>query len=569
MEFSSKPTDSFEIIDSIARSRSESRCSKKLNLKLRRGSVYKLWTFSSRGTFLLLILNFFVWSGHGIPTTGIPYYLFNTKNQRSTPRTLTMVPVVLWLPAVLLFGLLADIRYGRKKIVFFGLLLMWMFALIDCARVTFFYYSPDFWHKIDSGVFDDSFSTVIASVSAIANAPFLVNSVQLAIDQLVDASAEQVSSFIQWYVFSSYFGAWIFQLLTAGPLLHCFRNAGLIEPLIRFTLAIFNTLALGLAMVCGNLIVTLPIGANPMKLVGKVLKFASKHKYPVCRSAHTYWEDKIPSRINLGKEKYGGPYTNEQVEDVKTFFRMICLTIPSAAALGSSKLVNLNFIFSVHWAEDTLMDFNYSNSSIKGDECIRSLYATTLADPNLWNCIFVLCSEFLIYPTIKYRLPSMLKRIGFAFFLTLPMSISVLILNVTALIHQPVTVDRLLICFFVSAISSLQNYLLVSSFLEFTCAQSPQSMKGFLIGFMWLMYVLLSVISYTVYLLSVKCIAPGCGTSYFSIVTIFSAIGFVIYCVLARWYRNRERDDCPNVQAVIEEVFARRLATREDTSSSV
>ena len=33
----------------------------------------------------------------------------------------------------------------------------------------------------------------------------------------------------------------------------------------------------------------------------------------------TYWEEDIPPRIDLGKSKYGGPFTTEEVEDVKTF----------------------------------------------------------------------------------------------------------------------------------------------------------------------------------------------------------------------------------------------------------
>ena len=33
-------------------------------------------------------------------------------------------------------------------------------------------------------------------------------------------------------------------------------------------------------------------------------------------SAFTYWENDIPSRIGLYKHKYGGPFTNEEVEDV-------------------------------------------------------------------------------------------------------------------------------------------------------------------------------------------------------------------------------------------------------------
>ena len=44
-------------------------------------------------------------------------------------------------------------------------------------------------------------------------------------------------------------------------------------------------------------------------------------QHPRQRSAFTYCEDTIPSRIDFGKSKYGGPFTTEQVEDVKTLLR--------------------------------------------------------------------------------------------------------------------------------------------------------------------------------------------------------------------------------------------------------
>ena len=57
-------------------------------------------------------------------------------------------------------------------------------------------------------------------------------------------------------------------------------------------------------------------------------KFAAKHKAPVNRSALTYWEEDIPSRVDLGKSKYGGPFATEQVEDVKTFFKLMVVSVP-------------------------------------------------------------------------------------------------------------------------------------------------------------------------------------------------------------------------------------------------
>ena len=53
---------------------------------------------------------------------------------------------------------------------------------------------------------------------------------------------------------------------------------------------------------------------NPYKLVFKVLKFAKDHTNPIRGSNFTYYDDELPSRLDLGKEKYGGPFTTEHVK---------------------------------------------------------------------------------------------------------------------------------------------------------------------------------------------------------------------------------------------------------------
>ena len=68
-------------------------------------------------------------------------------------------------------------------------------------------------------------------------------------------------------------------------------------------------------------------GLNPFKNIYKVLKYSWNHKVPEHRSAFTYWEENIPRRIDLGKNKYGGPFTNEEVEDTKTFLRILPLLL--------------------------------------------------------------------------------------------------------------------------------------------------------------------------------------------------------------------------------------------------
>ena len=59
-----------------------------------------------------------------------------------------------------------------------------------------------------------------------------------------------------------------------------------------------------------------PAGVNPYKLVYKVTNFARLHKFPLRRSAFTFCTEELPSRMDVGKSKFGGPFTNKQVEDV-------------------------------------------------------------------------------------------------------------------------------------------------------------------------------------------------------------------------------------------------------------
>ena len=60
--------------------------------------------------------------------------------------------------------------------------------------------------------------------------------------------------------------------------------------------------------------------SNPIKQIAQVLNYVCKHTVPERRSALTYWEEDYPSRLLMGKSKHGGPFTVEEVEDVKTVF---------------------------------------------------------------------------------------------------------------------------------------------------------------------------------------------------------------------------------------------------------
>ena len=99
-----------------------------------------------------------------------------------------------------------------------------------------------------------------------------------------------------------------------------FRWTAILLSCIQLLATFYGMLFILLAKRCFNIQHTTK---NPLKIIIKVLTYSFKHKYPERWSAFTYWENYIPSRIDLGKAKYGGPFTYEQVEDVKVMFRLL------------------------------------------------------------------------------------------------------------------------------------------------------------------------------------------------------------------------------------------------------
>uniref|UniRef100_A0A1X7U9L4 Uncharacterized protein n=1 Tax=Amphimedon queenslandica TaxID=400682 RepID=A0A1X7U9L4_AMPQE len=107
---------------------------------------------------------------------------------------------------------------------------------------------------------------------------------------------------------------------------------------------------------------------NQVKLIVRVLCYARKHKYPENRSALTYWEEEAPSRLDLGKDKYGGSFTEEEVEDVKTFFRMLPLFI---AVVGFGSALFLWIPLGKAMNKSSIVDDHYQRYMEQEDEYKR------------------------------------------------------------------------------------------------------------------------------------------------------------------------------------------------------
>ena len=173
----------------------------------------------------------------------------------------------------------------------------------------------------------DYVNGVLWTIIAIGFGGFQANIIQFGIDQLHDASTSEIISFIFWYVWTYQSGGFVVDWI-----LECLPNQyWMVGSLV---LCIYPSVALSSMLMFNHWLVKEPVTQNPFKLVYRVIRYAVKHKHPECRSAFTYCEDEPPSRIDLGKSKYGGPFTTEQVEDVKTFLQVIIVISVGIVTFG-------------------------------------------------------------------------------------------------------------------------------------------------------------------------------------------------------------------------------------------
>ncbi len=372
----------------------------------------------------------------------------------------------------------------------------------------------------------------------------IVTALQLGLDQMPDASSDNIISFIKWLVVSALFGVWIGEIIVNSAV-YC----ALIDPDNKVIfLSLYPVLAM--SILCSSIfilapkwVIIEPNSPQSLKIIYQVLKFAAKHKAPLNRSALTYWEEYIPSRMDLGKSRYGGPFTTEQVEDVKTFFKIVVIQIP------------LFFVSLSFWKLYVHLDQQPSSSI---DKCTSSLISLFTYHPCVCAILVTLISEFIVYPLVKMEPPSILKQIGFACFIIAVENIGILSAEIVSYFHD--------IQIWIELASSIIGGLVHVSFLTnlillFACAQSPYNMRGLLVGFALLLHASSLILGELVFSITAK-LCDKCYNYiiYSSVMVAITLFGFILYCLLACWYKRRVRDEEYNAHRVVEEVYDRYLS---------
>ena len=129
----------------------------------------------------------------------------------------------------------------------------------------------------------------------------IVNVIPFGTDQILGVSSEEISAFIHWFVwamFTGQAGGYMVDILSCTGM-----GADQTILVSMFFAVVVSSVALCLDFLCRKWLVIEPVSQNPLKSIYSVLKYAATHKHPTRRSALTYWEEDIPSRIDFWEIK--------------------------------------------------------------------------------------------------------------------------------------------------------------------------------------------------------------------------------------------------------------------------
>ena len=315
------------------------------------------------------------------------------------------------------------------------------------------------------------------------------------------------------------------------------------------------------------------IKGNPYKLLFKVLLFALKYKSPITRSAFTFCEDELPSRIDFSKIRYGGPYSTDQVEDVKVLLNILKILFslgPVFFLENSCDIVSTSRHIKIHYFK-----FHLKSSILSPDLLSSVIIILTL--PTHVFLIKPLWERYV--PTL---VPNFFKRIGFSIF-TLIIFFLVYLLydgiaydydsnynsvfeycttsNSSAVLNWNIVhIPRGYLLVIRTFLSALSHMLLYIGVWELICSQCPQNMKGLLFGLLFSIracFRLLSIILLVPFVINWRATIISCRTGYNILCISVGIATLMLYGVCAKKYKYRKRDDICNVYKFAEDYYSK------------
>ncbi|MCG8625205.1 MAG: hypothetical protein MJE68_24805, partial [Proteobacteria bacterium] len=248
-------------------------------------SFYQIRKLKNKGALIVLVWNYLI--------SALFYYLASHVPQVQLDHTPYFI---VYCFILLLAGWLADSYLGRYKVIRWSMWIMWVGSVLATVSSVVAQMVNSYQH-IHMYVL-----LVMLIIASAGLGGYMANVIQFGLDQLQDASTTEITAFISWFMWTYMSGGIVINFAYT-----CIdQKYHIIGQLYA---CICLTMVLILSFLSNNVLIKEPVTQNPFKLVYKVVKFAVKNKHPRCRSAFTYCEDELPSRLDLGKHKYGGPFT--------------------------------------------------------------------------------------------------------------------------------------------------------------------------------------------------------------------------------------------------------------------
>ena len=465
---------------------------------------------------------------------------------------LAYTPMLVLLPVA---GWISDSLLGRYRAITAGIFLsavMHLAIIISFVMLQFDWTIP-------------AFVVIYISLPAatFCGGTFFISSLPFIIDQMVGASADDIIAAIQWY-------CWAFAVgVTAQYLPICLSIVTQQQNILLLYLSlIFLSLSVVLITdrLCHKWLNVHYKKSNPFKIIFKVLNYARKTKYPERRSAFTYIDEEEPSRLDYGKHKFGGPFTEEEVEDVKTILRLLPLFLSIFGALVDNDLAYKDH-FQAHIISTT-------------DEllpCVDRLQKLILY---VSVVVLIPAYRFIVLPLLHNYIPSLIKRVGTGFFLILIGTLLDLTLDTIGHLHSnnthcmfdtnsgsantlPIPLYWLLLSDIMYGIGAA---IVIVTIIEFVLAQSPNSMRGVMMGVFLILFLFATAGNDGLQLLMKQFsnATPSCGFYYYLVLSILTMLSLVLFTIAAKRYKLRERERHVNIQAIAEEHFERYLDQEEE-----
>ena len=177
-----------------------------------------------------------------------------------------------------LIGWFADVKIGRYRTIKFG-------SLVSFTGSIFFYFAIFTGNVSTLSII--LYSVTIALVS-FGNTAFTAVILPFFTDQVIGATADELSTLIYWYVWANKFGFGLAFTISSLAIVPYINVVGVA------TAGIFAICLAAIIVsdcLCQQWLDKTHKASNPIKLIIQVLNYTRKHSYPERRSAFTYLDE--------------------------------------------------------------------------------------------------------------------------------------------------------------------------------------------------------------------------------------------------------------------------------------